>query len=88
MIIGVFKEIKNNENCVVLIFVGVMVLIKCGYQVFVQVSVGEGSGFFDVEYEVVGVIMLFIIEVIYEKVEMIIKVKEFIELEYKFIKEG
>lgn len=55
MIIGVFKEIKNNENWVAFMLAGVMELIKCGYEVYVQIIVGLGSGFEDYEYMVVGV---------------------------------
>lgn len=35
MIIGVFKEIKNNENCVGMMFLGVVELVKCGYIVYI-----------------------------------------------------
>eukprot|EP00903_Cladosiphon_okamuranus_P000153 g153.t1 len=88
MIIGVPKEIKNNENRVALTPAGAMALTKRGHQVFVQASAGEGSGFSDAEYEAAGATMLPTIEATYEKAEMIIKVKEPIEPEYKLIKEG
>lgn len=50
MLIGILKEIKNNENCVVFIFVGVFSLVGCGYCVFIEINVGFGLGFIDVDY--------------------------------------
>lgn len=88
MIIGVPKEIKNNENRVALTPSGVKELKKHGHQVFVQMTAGDGSGFADEEYTSVGAELLPTIEDVYGKAEMIIKVKEPIEAEYKLIKEG
>lgn len=87
MIIGVPKEIKNNENRVALTPSGVKELKRHGHQVFVQKTAGEGSGFADEEYTSVGAELLPTIEDVYAKAEMIIKVKEPIEAEYKLIKE-
>ncbi|WP_456462654.1 alanine dehydrogenase [Reichenbachiella sp.] len=87
MIIGVPKEIKNNENRVALTPSGVKELKRHGHQVFVQKTAGEGSGFSDEEYTSVGAELLPTIEDVYGKAEMIIKVKEPIEPEYKLIKE-
>jgi alanine dehydrogenase len=88
MIIGVPKEIKNNENRVALTPAGAKELIKRGHAVYVQHSAGEGSGFPDSEYETAGAKILPTIEATYEIAEMIIKVKEPIESEYKLIKEN
>lgn len=87
MIIGVPKEIKNNENRVALTPSGVKELKRHGHQVFVQATAGEGSGFADDEYKSVGAELLPTIEDVYGKAEMIVKVKEPIEAEYKLIKE-
>lgn len=87
MIIGVPKEIKNNENRVALTPAGVKELKRHGHQVFVQATAGEGSGFADEEYINVGAEILPTIEEVYAAAEMIIKVKEPIEQEYKLIKE-
>ena len=87
MIIGVPKEIKNNENRVALTPSGVKELKRHGHQVFVQKTAGEGSGFSDEEYTSVGAELLTTIEDVYSKAEMIIKVKEPIEAEYNLIKE-
>lgn len=86
MIIGVPKEIKNNENRVALTPAGAKELIKRGHTVYVQHNAGEGSGFPDVEYVAAGATILPTIEATYEIAEMIMKVKEPIEPEYKLIK--
>lgn len=88
MIIGVPKEIKNNENRVGLTPAGVSALVKAGHQLFVQATAGNGSGFSDAEYTAAGASMLPTIEEVYAKAEMIIKVKEPIESEYPLIREG
>ena len=82
MIIGVPKEIKNNENRVALTPSGVVELIKRGHEVNVQSTAGNGSGFTDDEYRSAGANILPTIEATYEIAEMIIKVKEPIEPEY------
>lgn len=87
MIIGVPKEIKNNENRVALTPGGVKEFVKRGHVVYVQSTAGEGSGFLDSEYEEAGAKTLPTIEDTYEIAEMIMKVKEPIESEYKLIKE-
>jgi alanine dehydrogenase len=86
MIIGVPKEIKNNENRVALTPAGAKELIKRGHTVYVQHTAGEGSGFSDAEYTAAGATILPTIEATYEIAEMIMKVKEPIEPEYKLIK--
>ncbi|REE05705.1 alanine dehydrogenase [Marinoscillum furvescens] len=86
MIIGVPKEIKNNENRVALTPAGAKELTKRGHQVYVQATAGLGSGFSDEQYVEAGAKTLPTIEETYEIAEMIIKVKEPIEPEYKLIK--
>lgn len=88
MIIGIPKEIKNNENRVGMTPAGVKELIAHGHKVYVQHTAGEGSGFADAEYEAVGASILPAIEDVYGIAEMIIKVKEPIEPEYKLVREG
>jgi len=88
MIIGVPKEIKNNENRVGLTPGGTLELIKNGHRVLVQKNAGFQSGFEDDEYILAGAKMLPTIEEIYDQSEMIIKVKEPIEKEYTLIKEN
>lgn len=88
MIIGVPKEIKNNENRVALTPAGAKELIKRGHTVYVQHTAGVGSGFSDAEYQAAGANILPTIEATYEIAEMVMKVKEPIESEYKLIKEN
>ncbi len=86
MIIGVPKEIKNNENRVAMTPAGVAELVHNGHTVYVQHTAGEGSGFADDEYIAAGAQILPTIEAVYDIAEMIVKVKEPIEPEYKLIK--
>ncbi|MBW3129967.1 alanine dehydrogenase [Hymenobacter profundi] len=88
MLIGVPKEIKNNENRVGLTPAGVAELRKHGHTVYVQATAGLGSGFQDAEYQQAGAEMLPTIEDVYATADMIIKVKEPIQQEYSLIKEG
>lgn len=88
MVIGVPKEIKNNENRVALTPAGVTELRKHGHTVYVQVNAGEGSGFEDEEYIQAGAQILPSIEAVYGIGEMIMKVKEPIASEYDLIKEN
>nr|WP_315252927.1 alanine dehydrogenase [uncultured Flavobacterium sp.] len=86
MIIGVPKEIKNNENRVALTPAGVAEMKNNGHSVYVQATAGEGSGFADEEYAAAGAVILPTIEEVYSIAEMIIKVKEPIASEYPLIK--
>jgi alanine dehydrogenase len=86
MIIGVPKEIKNNENRVALTPAGAQELAKRGHAVYVQTKAGEGSGFNDEEYVGAGAKILSTAEEVFSVAEMIIKVKEPIEQEYNLIK--
>jgi alanine dehydrogenase len=88
MIIGVPKEIKNNENRVGLTPAGVSAFVKAGHKVFVQATAGVGSGFPDDEYKKAGASILKTIADVYKKAEMIVKVKEPIKEEYGLIKPG
>ncbi|HMQ49850.1 MAG TPA: alanine dehydrogenase [Saprospiraceae bacterium] len=87
MVIGVPKEIKDNENRVALTPAGALELTKRGHKVYIQHTAGEGSGFPDQEYEAAGASILPDIQSVYGIAEMIIKVKEPIQIEYDLIKE-
>ena len=86
MIIGIPKEIKNNESRVGMTPAGVFELTNRNHKVYIQSQAGFGSGFFDNDYQGVGAIILETIEEIYAIAEMIVKVKEPIEIEYNLIK--
>ena len=87
MIIGVPKEIKNNENRVALTPAGVKEFCKSGHEVYIQDNAGFDSGFPNEDYISAGAKVLPTIEDVYGIAEMIIKVKEPIESEYPLIKE-
>ncbi len=88
MKVGIPKEIKNNENRVGMTPSGVGELTRRGHTVFVQHTAGEGSGFPDEEYVKAGAQILPAIEDVYREAEMIVKVKEPIEPEYKLVRPG
>lgn len=76
MIIGVPKEIKNNENRVGLVPGGVRQLIHDGHEVYVETNAGVGIGIDDEQYIQAGAKILPTLEEVFEKSTMIIKVKE------------
>ena len=88
MIIGVPKEIKNNENRVGMTPSGVQEMTKRGHTVYVQASAGDNSGFSDAAYTAAGAKILPTIEEVYAIAEMIVKVKEPIECEYPLVRKG
>lgn len=88
MLIGVPKEIKNNENRVALTPAGVAELVQHHHTVYVQTQAGIGSGLSDEDYQIAGATILPTIEEVYAMAEMIVKVKEPIEKEYALIKEN
>lgn len=88
MVIGVPKEIKNNENRIGMTPAGVAELVKHGHTVYVQQTAGANSGFADEDYVNAGARMLPTIEEVYAAAEMIVKVKEPIAPEYKLIRRG
>lgn len=88
MIIGVPKEIKNNENRVGMTPSGVQEMTRRGHVVYVQASAGVNSGFSDEAYTAAGAKILPSIEEVYAKADMIVKVKEPIEREYSLVRKG
>ncbi len=86
MIVGIPKEIKNNEFRVGLTPSGANTFIRDGHTVYLQKGAGIGSGFSDDLYTNVGAKILNSIEEIYSLSELIIKVKEPLEEEYSLIK--
>ena len=88
MIIGLPKEIKNNENRVALTPGGVKELVRRGHRLYVQRQAGANSGFPDADYEAAGAVILPSIEAVYAQAEMIIKVKEPVAEEYPLVRKG
>ena len=75
MIVGIPKEIKNNENRVGMTPAGVNELVKHGHTVYVQKGAGENSGFPDSSYERVGAKILATIEDVYAISEMLLNIR-------------
>lgn len=88
MIIGIPKEIKNNENRVALTPAGAKELVKKGHTVYVQHTAGENSGFPDAVYEAAGARILPSLEDVYGAADMMVKVKEPIPAEYPLVRKG
>lgn len=88
MIIGVPKEIKNNENRVAVTPAGAHTLIKAGHTVWIETSAGAGSGFLDEDYNQVGAQLKATAAEVWGNADMIIKVKEPLPAEYDFFREG
>ena len=76
MIIGVPKEIKNNEFRVGMTPGGVKEFVAHGHQVLVEKSAGLGSSFEDAEYAGAGAELVETAAEVFERAEMIVKVKE------------
>ncbi|MEK3646418.1 alanine dehydrogenase [Aeribacillus sp. FSL M8-0235] len=88
MIIGVPKEIKNNENRVAITPAGVVQLINAGHKVVIEANAGIGSGFTDEEYKQAGAEIVERASEIWEIAEMILKVKEPLPDEYVYFRKG
>lgn len=86
MIVGTVKEIKNNEFRVGLTPDAVSAYVQAGHTVLVEQGAGIGSGFADEEYIEAGAQMVAQAADIWAKADMIVKVKEPIEPEYKFFR--
>ena len=88
MLVGVPKEIKNNENRVAMTPAGVHELTQRGHRVLIEKSAGVGSGFADSDYEAAGAELAASAKDVWAAAEMIVKVKEPIEPEYKLMRKG
>ena len=88
MLVGVPKEIKNNENRVAMTPAGVHELTQRGHKVLIEKSAGVGSGFSDDDYTKAGAEIALDAAKVWAEAEMIVKVKEPIEPEYKLMRKG
>ena len=88
MIIGTTKELKNHEYRVGLTPDNSAAFITKGHQVYVETRAGEGAGFSDEEYRAAGAVVLDTAAEVYEKCDMIIKVKEPEPSEYNLLRNG
>lgn len=88
MIVGLPKEIKDNENRVGLVPAGVRAFTEHHHTVLVEAHAGEGSGISDAEYKAAGARIVPKAANVWKKAEMIVKVKEPLESEFKHMREG
>lgn len=88
MIIGIPKEIKNNENRVAITPSSVSYLKNGGHEILVEQNAGSGSGFTDEEYAAAGAKIIDSAAQVWNTAEMIIKVKEPLASEYQYFRKG
>lgn len=88
MIVGVPREIKQDEYRVGVIPAGVEVLIRAGHRVLIEKGAGLGSGLADEEYARVGGEIVGTADEVFARSEMIVKVKEPLAVEIKRIRPG
>jgi alanine dehydrogenase len=88
MIIGVPKEIKDQEARVGITPAGVKALAEAGHTVLVETQAGEQSGLQDAEYQNAGAEIVGDAGLVWGNAEMVVKVKEPIETEYVYFREG
>ena len=88
MIIGVPKEIKIQEYRVALLPSAAYQLIKRGHQVFVERNAGAGAGYPDADYKQAGATVVDDHATVFEKAELVVKVKEPLPAEYDLLKPG
>jgi alanine dehydrogenase len=88
MKIGAPKEIKAQENRVALLPSAAYQLVRRGHQVLVETGAGAGSGFPDAEYVAAGAEIVATHAEVFERADMIVKVKEPLESEWPLLREG
>jgi alanine dehydrogenase len=86
MIVGVPKEIKAQENRVAMTPAGVDALVRAGHKVLIETNAGLGSGFSDEAYKALGAEILPEAKMVWEKADMIMKVKEPLPSEYQYFR--
>lgn len=87
MIIGVPKEIKDNENRVAISPAGIDAFVEAGHEVLIETGAGEGSGFFDEVFIEHGAKIAQSAEEVWSSAEMVLKVKEPQPSEYRYFRE-
>lgn len=88
MLIGVPKEIKNNENRVAITPAGVASFINADHQVLIEKNAGVGSGFSNEDYIAAGATIVEKAGDVWSQADMIMKVKEPLPVEYDYFREG
>src|ERR1700751_1950612 len=88
MIIGVPKEVKDHESRVGITHAGVRALTEAGHKVLVETHAGELSAFTDDDYQSAGAEIVGSARDVWAKADMVVKVKEPVEKEHAFFREG
>jgi alanine dehydrogenase len=88
LIVGIPTEVKDRENRVSTTPAGVAEFVARGHQVLVERCAGEGSGFTDLEFEQAGAELVDSHGEVFERAEMIVKVKEPVAAEYQLLRRG
>jgi len=88
MLIGVPKEVKDHESRVGVTPAGVKALTETGHSVLVETNAGALSAFTDDEYQAAGAEIAGSAYDVWRLPEMVVKVKEPVEKEYKYFREG
>lgn len=88
MRVGVPKEIKDDENRVAITPAGVAALAAHGHQVFVEAGAGAGSHIGDAAYRAAGATIVKAAATVWERAELILKVKEPLPAEWEFLRPG
>jgi alanine dehydrogenase len=88
LIIGVPREIKKNEHRVSITPPAVDALVSRGHQIIIENQAGAGSGISDADYTAAGANLAADARTVYQKAEMILKVKELFPQEFDFLREG
>src|ERR1041385_6856044 len=88
MIVGVPKEIKEEENRVAITPTGVAAFVAHGHEVVIEKSAGAGSGILDRSYEGAGAALAGSAAEVWHRADLIMKVKEPLAAEFPFLREG
>jgi alanine dehydrogenase len=88
MIVGVPKEIKNKENRVGMVVAGVRALTSAGHKVLIQNNAGLGAGITNDDYKKAGATLVETAKEVFDRADMIVKVKEPLPEEYPLLREG
>src|SRR5215470_17917732 len=88
MLIGVPKEVKDHESRVGIVPSGVKALVDAGHQVLVETSAGALSSMLDEDYKSAGAQIVSTAGDVWNRADMVVKVKEPIVGEYQYFREG
>src|SRR5215207_10246802 len=88
MIVGVPKEVKQDEYRVAMVPAGVEELTRAGHTVLIQSGAGSGSGISDEQYTAVGAQIVATREEVWQRADLIVKVKEPLKDEWPLMRPG